>query len=125
MANKIKNSIEEEWEILLNKLQNSIGTKPADLNGVLFLIGVQELGKGAIVFTKEQKQDLMHIAVCKVLSLSGYYKLVGKDADGWPHWEPEKNLPYLSLKEQENALKLHVIDYFENEIFVFEDSKNS
>ncbi len=125
MASKIKNSIEEDWEILLNKLQNSIGAKPADLNGVLFLIGVQELGKGAIVFTKEQKQDLMHIAVCKVLSLSGYYRLAGKDADGWPHWEAEKNPPYLSLKDQENALKLHVIDYFENEIFIFEESKNS
>ncbi len=118
MVEKVKNSIETDWEILLLKLESNIGAKPADLNGVLFLIGVQELGKGAINFTKEQKQDLMHIAVCKVLSRSGYYKLVGKDADDWPHWEPIKNLPYLGLKDQENALKLHVIDYFENEIFI-------
>jgi hypothetical protein len=107
-----------EWENLLEKIEQNIGTKPGDLNGVLFLIGVQELGKGAINFTKEQKQDLMHIAVCKVLSYSGFYELEGKDADGWPHWKPIKNLPYLSLKDQENAIKLHVIDYFESEIFI-------
>lgn len=29
--------------------------RPTDLNSVLFLIGVQELGKGAIVFLIEQK----------------------------------------------------------------------
>lgn len=113
----IKNSIDEEWAILIEKLEEKIGIKPADLNGVLFLIGVQELGQGARSFTKEQKQDLMHIAVCKVLSRSGFYRLEGKDAEGWPHWEPEKALPYLSLKDQERALKSHVIDYFELEVF--------
>jgi hypothetical protein len=114
----IKNSIEEDWEALMSKLQNNLGIRPTDLNGVLFLIGVQELGQGNRNFTKEQKQDLMHIAVCKVLSRSGFYRLDGKDADGWPHWEPVNTLPYLSLKDQERALMAHVIDYFEEEIFI-------
>ena len=113
----IKNSIDEDWEKLIDKVEIVLGVRPADLNGVLFLIGVQELGQGTRVFTKEQKQDLMHIAVCKVLSRSGFYELTGKDADGWPHWEPVNTLPYLGLKDQERALKSHVIDYFEEEIF--------
>ncbi len=113
----IKNSIDEDWDNLLAKLEIRLNMKPADLNGVLFLIGVQELGQGTRAFTKEQKQDLMHIAVCKVLSRSGFYNLEGKDADGWPHWEPSKTLPYLGLKDQERALKSHIIDYFEQEIF--------
>jgi hypothetical protein len=113
-----KKIAEEEWEQLLDKIETILGKRPADLNGVLFLIGVQELGQGNKVFTKEQKQDLMHIAVCKVFSRSGFYELEGKDADGWPHWVSVNNLPYLGLKDQEKALKLHVIDYFEQEIFI-------
>ncbi|HEU5292754.1 MAG TPA: hypothetical protein VFU05_19025, partial [Cyclobacteriaceae bacterium] len=73
---------ERRWQALLNTIQKNIGKKPKDLNGVLFLIGVQELGGGSRVFSKEEKQDLMHIAICKVLSLSGYYVLDGLDKEG-------------------------------------------
>ena len=50
----INNSIDADWELLIETLEKTIGTRPADLNGVLFLIGVQELGQGARSFTKEQ-----------------------------------------------------------------------
>ena len=103
------------WAALLNSLEQIIGKKPKDLNAVLFLIVVQELGKGQKVFSKEEKQDLMHIGICKVLSLSGYYTLEGSDADGWPHWKMEKKLPHVTLTEQERLLKMHVIEYFERE----------
>lgn len=76
------------------------------------MIGVQELGKGPLNFSKEEKQDLMHIAVCKLLSQAGFYVLTGTDKDGWPHWENIKSLPFISLKEQEGFLKLLIIDYF-------------
>jgi len=103
------------WEKLLFGLAETIGKKPADLDTVLFLIGVQELGKGVKNFTKEEKQDLMHIGICKVLSLSGFYELEGLDEQGWPHWKLIKKLPHLNLKDQENMLKIQVIDYFEKE----------
>jgi len=109
--------LEKDWQNLLNNLKIILGKKPRDLNGVLFLIGIQELGKGALSFTKEEKQDLMHIAICKVLSLSGFYNLEGQDENGWPHWKLEKKLPSFDLMEQEKLLKFHVIEYFENEIF--------
>jgi hypothetical protein len=107
--------LEREWQALLVKLENMIGKKPADLNSVLFLIGVQELGKGRKTFTKEQKQDLMHIAICKILSFSGFYALEGIDEDGWPHWKMMKKLPHFDTIEQEKLLKIHVIEYFEKE----------
>lgn len=107
---------ERAWNNLLNSLEEVIGKKPKDLNSVLFLIGVQELGKGSRNFSKEEKQDLMHIAICKVLSLSGYYELEGLDEDGWPHWKILKKLPNIDLLEQERLLKMHVIEYFEKEI---------
>ena len=81
----------------------------------MFLIGVQELGQGTRPFTKEQKQDLMHIAVCKVLSYGGFYSLDFVDQEGWPHWKLEKELPHFYLLEQEKLLKLQVIEYFEKE----------
>ena len=107
--------LERKWQSLLDELQKAIGKRPKDLNGVLFLIGVQELGQGSKVFSKEEKQDLMHIAICKVLSLSGYYQLEGLDKQGWPHWKLIKKLPKFDLLEQEKLLKMHVLEYFESE----------
>jgi hypothetical protein len=105
--------LERTWNSLMASLERMIGVKPKDLNGVLFLIGVQELGKGKKVFSKEEKQDLMHLGICKVLSLSGYYRLEGLDQDGWPHWVIIKKLPHFDLLEQEKLLKMHVLEYFE------------
>jgi hypothetical protein len=107
--------LERAWAALLTNLENLIGKKPKDLNAVLFLIGVQELGKGKKVFSKEEKQDLMHIGICRVLSEAGYYELEGLDQDGWPHWKMIKKLPHFDLLEQEKLLKMHVIEYFEAE----------
>ena len=106
---------ERSWSSLMTGLESIIGKKPKDLNVVLFLIGVQELGRGKRVFSKEEKQDLMHIGICKVLSLSGYYELEGLDQDGWPHWKMIKKLPHVDMLEQERLLKMHVIEYFEKE----------
>ncbi len=84
---------------------------------ILFLIGVQELGDIKEKFSKEQKQDLMHIAVCSLLSASGYYELEAVDADGWPHYRQLKALPVMDLIAQENFMKDHVLLYFEEHDF--------
>lgn len=109
---------EQKWQEILNKLEKVVGKKPSDLKSVLFLIGVQELGKGIKDFTKEEKRDLMHIAICKVLSLSGFYELEGLDETGWPHWKVKDKLPHFDVLEQEKLLKMHVIEYFEKDILI-------
>ena len=106
--------MEKEWQLLLDRLKDIVG-KEANLDAILFLIGIQELGKGFLHFSKEEKQDLMHIGTCKVLSLSGYYELEGTDKEGWPHWKLVKTIPALTLDEQEKMLKMHVLEYFEKE----------
>lgn len=108
--------IQKQWVELLYKIKEVTGKRPADLNAVLFLVGVQELGKGASSFSKEEKQDVMHIAICKVLSLAGYYELEGLDEDGWPHWKLVKKLPRFDLLEQEKLLKIQILEYFKKEI---------
>ncbi|MBS1486083.1 MAG: hypothetical protein JST43_00735 [Bacteroidetes bacterium] len=107
--------LERQWQALLTAMETIFQKKPKDLNGVLFLIGVHELGKGVSLFSKEEKQDLMHIAICKVLSLSGYYELEGLDEQGWPHWKLVKKLPHFDLLEQEKLLKMHIVEYFEKD----------
>ena len=108
--------LERKWGKLLENLEKIFGKRPEDLKSVLFLIGVQELGKGAKQFTKEEKRDLIHIAICKVLSLSGFYELEGLDENGWPHWKVKKKLPHFDVLEQEKLMKMHIIEYFEEEI---------
>lgn len=103
--------LKDEWSFLVNRLSNQFGIEP-DLQGILFLIGVQELGKGPQTFSKDQKQDLMHIATCRLLSTYGYYELDGTDDEGWPHWRRVAKLPVLTLKEQDLVLKRAVLDYF-------------
>jgi hypothetical protein len=109
-------NIEQEWQLLLQKLHQTFGKTP-DLNGILFLIGVQELGQGKRNFSKEEKQDLMHWAICKVLSLSDFYEIEGIDKDEWVHWQPTAKLPYLRLDKQEDLLKEHIILYFKQEVW--------
>jgi len=109
-------TLQKDWVDLLYRIKEVTGKRPADLNAVLFLIGMQELGKGPKSFSKEEKQDVMHIAICKVLSLAGYYELEGRDGEGWPHWKLIKKLPRFDLLEQEKLLKIQIIEYFKQEI---------
>lgn len=83
-----------------------------DLNAILFLIGIQELGAVKSHFSKEEKQDLMHIAVCRLLSEEGYFEFEGIDAEGWPHWKPLRPVPVKGLIDQEELLKEKIIAYF-------------
>ena len=103
--------LKSDWDALLNLLNEKFDAD-MDLQGVIFLIGVQELGQGPKEYTKAQKQDLMHIATCRLLSAYGYYELEGSDKDGWPHWKLVKQMPRMSLGEQDYLLKQSVIDYF-------------
>lgn len=106
--------LNQKWQQVLAVFRSVTGRTP-DMNGILFLIGIQELGQGIKTFTKEEKQDLMHIAICRLLSKGGYYSLIGQDENGWPHWKLIKPLPSFDLLEQEMLLKMQVIDYLNDE----------
>lgn len=105
--------LEFEWLRLRHYIKDTFKREALpDLNVVLFLIGVQELGFWKHPFTKEEKQDLMHIAVCRLLSYDGYYAFEGRDEDGWPHFRNVRPVNALSLKDQERLLKEKAILYF-------------
>lgn len=112
----IHDDLQTRWWNLEAKLVERFGKKP-DMETILFLIGVQEFGDIKEKFTKEQKQDLMHIAVCSLLSQSGYYELEHVDEDGWPHFKQLKAMPDMNMIDQENFLKDHILLYFEKNEF--------
>ncbi len=106
-----QDDLQLRWWKLEAKILERFGKKP-DLEAVLFLIGMQETGFLKNKITKEQKQDLMHVAVCTLLSQSGFYILEGKDEEGWPHFKQVKEIPAYNVIDQENFLKDHVLLYF-------------
>jgi len=109
--------LQSRWWKLEEKLIERFGKKP-DVESVLFMIGIQELGEIQEKFSKEQKQDLMHIAVCTVLAPSGFYELSHVDEDGWPHFKQLKAMPNMHPIEQENFLKDHILLYFQQNDFL-------
>lgn len=111
----------EDWELDFEWLRVQHKVKDAmrretlpDLNTVLFLIGIQELGRWKRSFTKEEKQDLMHIAVCRLLEEEGYFEFVGRDDDGWPHYRQAREMTKLNTFEQEKILKTAAVRYFQD-----------
>lgn len=106
-------NFEERWIQVEFMLRERFGKVP-DMESTLFLIGVNELGSlPSRKFTKEQKQDLMHVAVCSLLSRRGYFEFISRDADGWPHYDQLKPVETTGLQGQERILKECIIEYFE------------
>lgn len=108
-------TLDKDWKTVKQYIHDNFSKEP-DTQAILFLIGIRELGMlNEKPFSKRDKVGLMHIAVCKLLSYNGYYKLVGHDQDGWPHWEKQKELPFVNVFEQELLLKQHIVHYFKEE----------
>lgn len=114
--------LEFEWLRVRHWVKDRFDRKELpDMNAILYLVGMQELGKKQATFTKEEKQDLMHLAICHLLSEEGYFEFEGIDADGWPHWKPLMPIDIRGVQAQEALLRRKVIEYFapllsENEI---------
>ena len=105
--------LKEKWNLILDYLSEKFNSdEKLDLESVIFLIGLQELGKTDIKFTKDQKIDLMHIAICRLLEPLGYYKFEYVDSEGWPHYKTMSRLPNLKPGEQSVLMKEAIINYF-------------
>jgi len=92
-----------------------------ETEGIMVLIGIQELGQGHKEFTKDEKINLIHIATCTVLEPYGYYKFKENDEDGWPHFDIIENLPPLDNRQQEHLMKEAVLAYFRNNEYYVEE----
>lgn len=109
--------INKDWAELQERTAKHFDMEKPDIKVMLFLIGVQELGKGPMKFSKRQKEELMHIAMCRLFSSMGFYELQGLDQEGWPHWTLVKPIPNYTLLEQEMILKSLIVHYFNEQVF--------
>ena len=105
--------LKERWESVVTKLSNRFSEgEDLDLEGIIYLIGVQELGKIHDAFKKDEKLNLMHIAICRLLEPYGYYEFEYFDNDGWPHYIVKEELPPLKAGEQSVLMKEAIVSYF-------------
>jgi hypothetical protein len=105
--------LKERWENLVQLLTNQFSQgEDLDLDAIIYLIGVQEFGKIHREFKKDQKLDLMHIAICRLLAPYGFYEFDYVDADGWPHYTVKEELPPLKAGEQSVLMKEAIVNYF-------------
>ncbi|MDP6922196.1 MAG: hypothetical protein QGH06_04395 [Lutibacter sp.] len=106
-------ALKESWESLLVLLSEKFNDgAPLNLDAIIYLIGVQELGQGPKIFQKDEKVNLMHIAICRLLEPFGYYAFDYFDEDGWPHYRVLENLPALQSGEQTVLMKEAIVLYF-------------
>src|SRR5690554_6010241 len=107
-------AVEIKFKALVAELNERFGGG-LDVQSILFLIGVQELGKGYKNVNQREKTELMHVAVCTVLEPYGFYKTSGRDEDNWPHFEFLKELPPLDERQQQHLMKEAILAYFKAE----------
>ncbi len=105
--------LKERWELLVEKLSAQFSDgDPLEIDGIIYLVGVQELGDFHRSFKKDEKINLMHIAICRLLEPYGYYDFDFFDDEGWPHYKVKEELPPLKAGEQTVLMKEAVVNYF-------------
>jgi hypothetical protein len=109
--------IEVRFRRVMAELEKTFG-EGLDVQSILFLIGVNELGEGHRTFNKNEKTDLLHVAVCTLLEPYGFYEFEGVDEDNWPHFKLNKQLPSLGHMEQQHLIKEAIIEYFEKNEYI-------
>lgn len=105
--------LKARWETLITLLTKRFSdSEDLDVEGVLYLIGLQELGKFDQRFKKDDNVNLIHVGICTVLEPYGFYRFDFIDDDGWPHFELLEQLPALKPGEQAIFIKTAIVEYF-------------
>ena len=111
--------LKERWDSVVKKLSDKFADgDPLDLDSIVYLVGVQELGQFHRKFKKDDKVNLIHIAICRLLEPYGYYKFDSVDDDGWPHYTIIEELPNLKAGEQSVLMKEAIVAYFLEQEFI-------
>lgn len=105
--------LKERWEKLVTILSDQFSQgEDLDLDAIIYLIGVQELGQIHREFKKDEKLNLMHIAICRLLEPYGFYEFDYFDDERWPHYRVKEELPSLKAGEQSVLMKEAIVNYF-------------
>ncbi len=110
-------ALELQWRRLQDWVAEQFG-REAGIEGVLFLIGVQEHGRGFEPdLAKEAKERLIMEGTYCVFETLGVYERVGMEKDGYWIWERRINHPPdLSVDQQETLLRTAILRYFDTHL---------
>jgi hypothetical protein len=112
-ASSRNQELKERWETLVSLLTERFSeTETIDIEGILYLIGIQELGQIHKRFKKDDNVNIIHIGICSVLEPFGYYEFDYFDDEGWPHFKLVEKLPPLKPGEQSVLMKDAIVHYF-------------
>ena len=105
--------LKDRWDRLLTVLSERFSDgESLDVEGVLYLVGLQELGQIHQKMKKDDNVNLIHIGICTVLEPYGYYRFDFYDEEGWLHFELLEALPPLKPGEQSILMKEALVAYF-------------
>jgi hypothetical protein len=111
--------LKQRWEVVVEKLSAQFADGDTlDIDAIIYLIGVQELGQFHLEFKKDDKVNLIHIAICRLLEPYGYYEFEYYDEQGWPHYKTKEELPHLKAGEQSVLMKEAIVNYFMKTEFI-------
>lgn len=111
--------LKERWDDLIERLSSKFSDgDPLELDAIIYLVGVQELGQYHRKYKKDDKLDLMHIAICRLLEPYGFYEFSFFDKEGWPHYTIKEELPALKAGEQTVLMKEAIVNYFLEKEFI-------
>ena len=110
-------ALEARWQRLQGWIRERFG-KDAGIEGILFLVGIQEQGRGYEPdLDKETKERLVMEGTYCVFETLGIYERIGMEADG--HWIWQRRIdhpPGLSIDQQETLLRTAILRYFNNHL---------
>ena len=105
--------LKERWDRLIHILSERFSEgEVLDVEGILYLVGLQELGQVHRKMKKDDNVNLIHIGICTALEPFGYYRFDVFDEEGWPHFELLEELPPLKPGEQSVLMKEALVEYF-------------
>jgi len=105
--------LKDRWDLLVTVLSERFADGEAlDVEGILYLVGLQELGQIHRKMKKDDNVNLIHVGICTVLESFGYYRFDFFDEEGWPHFELLEELPPLKPGEQSVLMKEALVEYF-------------
>lgn len=110
-------TLDRRWTSLQEWLQQRFG-KPAGIESILFLIGVQSSGSGyQPKLKKEVKQDLIMEGTYQVFeAIDLYRKVPAEDAQAYSWERSGPALTGLSVEDQEKLLRVAILEYFDHKV---------
>jgi hypothetical protein len=82
------------------------------IGAVLVVVGIWLITTYNGLVKKDEKVNLMHIAICRLLEPYGFYEFDYFDSEGWPHYKVKEELPPLKAGEQSVLMKEAIVNYF-------------